>query len=195
MLTYVATQNAGKLAEMEAVFASSPLQLRAFPGYRAVEEGALSYLENAQIKARTLHAELRESGIVANVIADDSGMEVDALGGRPGVLSARYGGETATWAQRIALLLEELHGVPFERRTARFVSAITLKTDSGREFHGTGDIHGHIAGSAFGGAGFGYDPIFIPLGQQRTFAEYSFAEKNALSHRRRAADALLGAMR
>ena len=195
MLTYVATQNAGKLAEMEAVFAASPLQLRAYPGYRAVEEGADGYLENALIKARALHADLHASGIVANVIADDSGMEIDALDSRPGVLSARYGGETATWAQRISLLLDELRDVPFAHRTARFVSVITLRTASGVEYHGTGEIQGHIAESAFGGSGFGYDPIFIPLGQQRTFAEFTFAEKNARSHRRKAADALLGAMR
>lgn len=190
MLTYVATQNAGKLAEMHAIFADSDFALRIAPDYRAVEEGEVSYLENARLKARSLAHDLRAGNQPGAVLADDSGIEVDALNGRPGVLSARYVSEFATWGQRIARMINELREVPEERRTARFISVMVVVLEDGREFHARGEVLGRIAESPYGGAGFGYDPIFIPNGDDRTFAELTFDEKNQRSHRRHAADAL-----
>jgi len=98
--TFVATKNLGKLDEMKAIFAGSPLELDTYPLYADVAEGAESYAENAALKARALFKQLQDAGIRAAVIADDSGIEVAALDGRPGVLSARYGGPDATWPQR-----------------------------------------------------------------------------------------------
>jgi XTP/dITP diphosphohydrolase len=191
MKTYVASKNAGKLVEMRAIFAGSALELDTFAGYRDVEEGASSYIDNALLKARSLAEQLRDAGIAAAVLSDDSGIEVDAMGGRPGVLSARYAGTGATWTQRLALMLGELRDVPDERRTARFVCAMALVLPSGSELVATGIVEGVVAHEEHGAAGFGYDPIFYFPPRGCTFAELSFDEKNALSHRRRAAGALL----
>jgi XTP/dITP diphosphohydrolase len=193
MKTYVASKNAGKLVEMRAIFAGSALELDTFADYRDVEEGASSYIDNALLKARSLAEQLRSAGIDAAVLSDDSGIEVDAMDGRPGVLSARYAGSGATWTQRLALMLGELRGVPDERRTARFVCAMALVLPNGEEHVATGVVEGVVAHEGHGAAGFGYDPIFYFPPRGCTFAELSATEKNALSHRRRAADALLAA--
>ncbi len=191
MKTFVATKNSGKLAEMRAIFAGSPLELETYDGYHDVEEGDASYVDNALLKARALAAQLRAAGIEAAVLADDSGIEVDALAGRPGVLSARYAGVATPWPQRLATMLEELEGVPDAARGGRFVCAMALVRSDGTEIVATGIVEGTIAREPHGSGGFGYDPIFFYEPRGRTFAEITATEKNALSHRRRAADALL----
>jgi XTP/dITP diphosphohydrolase len=194
MRAFVATKNAGKLREMRSIFNGSPLELETFDEYRDVEETADSYEGNALLKAVALHEQLRSAGIDAAVLADDSGLEVDALGGRPGIYSARYGGDV-TWQQRRALLLSELNGVAAEGRGARFVSALAfVRADGGRRIV-RGTVEGRITAAQAGEGGFGYDPIFYYLPRQRTFAQLDAVEKNAVSHRRRAAEELLRALR
>ena len=191
MKTYVATGNPGKLRELKALFAKSPLRLYAYRKYAGVVEDARSYAGNALLKANALATALHERGIEAAVIADDSGLEVDALGGRPGILSARYGGDEIGWPARRAMLLGELRGVPPFRRTARFVSVLTL-VEPGREpLVATGEVRGHILEGESGSGGFGYDPIFLYPPAGRSFAAMSEKEKNAVSHRCHAAEALL----
>ena len=147
------------------------------------ETGA-TYYENAAIKARfgREHAD-------GWVLAEDSGLEVDALGGRPGVLSARYAPEGAP---AVAKLLGELEGV--EERAARYVSELVLLAPDGRELRGTGTLEGRIAHEPAGSEGFGYDPIFIPEGEDRTVAELGDDWKAEHSHRARAARSLLRAL-
>lgn len=193
MKTYVATGNPGKLRELKALFTRSPLQI-VTPRKRAelnVVEDAGTYAGNAILKAQALAADLRERHVAAAVLADDSGLEIDALAGRPGVLSARYGGEHLDWPARRAALLAELRGVPPYRRTARFVCTLVLIEPHGDPILATGLVSGHILESENGTGGFGYDSVFLypPLG--RSFAALTEKEKNGVSHRRRAADALL----
>ena len=148
------------------------------------ETGA-TYYENTAIKAA--FGRENEPGWI---LAEDSGLEVDALGGRPGVLSARYAPEGAP---AVAKLLGELRGV--EDRGARYVSELVLLSPDGRELRGTGTLEGRIAQGPAGNEGFGYDPIFVPAGEERTVAELGDEWKAENSHRARAARALLGALR
>jgi XTP/dITP diphosphohydrolase len=193
--TYVASNNAGKLGELRAIFADSPLELHAYSGYASPSEDAADYLGNALLKARALARQLRDAGIDAAVLADDSGLEVDALDGRPGVYSARYAGAVATWEARRASLLAELLGVSPERRNARFVCAIALVLPDGSELSALGSVDGRIVEEERGSGGFGYDPLFLYPPRDCTFAELSPQEKNAVSHRRAAANALLALFR
>jgi len=195
-VVYVATSNAGKLAEMEALFVAAPFTLARYPDYVSPVEGDASYAENAALKARALHAQLRVAGLPAYVLADDSGLEVEALAGRPGVLTAEYGGSDVPWSERRTRLLAELAGVPpGEARRARFVCALHLIDDTGRELATFGAVEGEIAPEERGEDGFSFDPIFLypPLG--RTFAELSPREKNQVSHRAVAASSLRAILR
>jgi len=192
--TYVATKNAGKLAEMRAIFAGSPLDLHTYPQYADVAEGETRYTDNALLKARALASQLREAHLEAAVLSDDSGIEVAGMDGRPGVLSARYAGEDATWERRLQCMLDEVDGVVGEGRAGRFVCVMALVLPGGEEFVATGTVDGSIALEPHGAGGFGYDPIFFHAPSGRTFAELTAQEKNAVSHRRRAADALLAAL-
>jgi XTP/dITP diphosphohydrolase len=195
MRTFVATKNTGKLQEMQAIFAGSVLELETYPDYVDVEEGTESYIENAAMKAQTLFRQLKSADIInAAVLADDSGLEVDALGGSPGVLSARYAGENASWKERRKKLLGELANIPSDKRGANFISAMVLVLPDESEITSTGILLGHIAVEERGQGGFGYDPVFVPKGEMRTFSEFSFEEKNAVRHRRRAAEALLAGL-
>ncbi|MGA8384820.1 MAG: RdgB/HAM1 family non-canonical purine NTP pyrophosphatase [Candidatus Cybelea sp.] len=195
MKTFVATQNAGKLRELRAIFSGSPLTLAKPRKYTAVVEDADTYAGNALLKAQALAATLQKRGIEGIVLADDSGLEVDALEGRPGVYSARYGGADIGWPERRAALLEELRGVPPYRRSARFVCALAL-IEPGREpIAVTGHVNGYLLEVESGTGGFGYDPLFFHPPSGLSFASLSEKEKNAVSHRRRAADALLAALR
>jgi len=191
--TYVATRNAGKLRELKALFASE-LALASYRKYSAVAEDAESYTGNALLKARALVAALQASGVCAAALADDSGLEVDALHGRPGIHSARYGGTQIGWPQRRAALLAELRGIPPYRRTARFVCALALLRPDREPVVVTGEVGGYILESESGSNGFGYDALFFHPPSGRSFAALSEKEKNAVSHRRRAADALLPAL-
>jgi XTP/dITP diphosphohydrolase len=191
---YVATKNAGKLRELEQLFAGAPFALATYDGYRDPVEGDVSYAENAALKARALRDQLREAGIVASVLADDSGLEVAALGGRPGVMTAYYGGDGLTWAQRRQALLAELDALRVRDRSARFVCALHFIDENGREIGTLGTVDGAIAAAERGELGFSFDPIFLYLPAARTFSELTAEEKNKVSHRANAARALVAAM-
>jgi XTP/dITP diphosphohydrolase len=193
--TYLATGNAGKIRELKAIFARSALALVVPRNYADVIEDAGSYTGNAMLKAQALAKALHRRHVAAAVLADDSGLEVDALDGRPAVESARYGGEEIDWPERRAALLSELRGVPPYRRTARFVCVLTL-IETGREpMSAIGEVHGYILEAESGTGGFGYDPLFFYPPFARSFAALTEKEKNSVSHRRRAADALLAMLR
>jgi len=147
-----------------------------------VEETADTLEGNARLKAEAVAAFTGELAV-----ADDTGLEVEALGGRPGVWSARYAGEDATYADNVAKLLAELAGVALAHRGARFRTVVVARAPDGREIVAEGTVDGHIAVAARGDSGFGYDSVFVPDGGDgRTFAEMTTAEKGAISHRRRA---------
>ncbi|HLI96985.1 MAG TPA: non-canonical purine NTP pyrophosphatase [Candidatus Baltobacteraceae bacterium] len=195
MKTYVATKNLGKLDEMRAILAGSELELDTYSLYAEAPEEEDNYLGNAMSKARSLREQLRDAGVHGAVLADDSGIEVAALAGRPGVLSARYAGKDATWPVRREKLLGELAHVPTERRAARFCCAMVLILENGEEFSGYGEVEGSIASEEQGRFGFGYDPLFFYEPAAVTFAQMPEEEKNRVSHRRRAAEALLASYR
>lgn len=195
MKTYVATKNLGKLEEMRAIFARSELELDTYPLYAQAPEPYDNYAGNADSKARMLYAQLREAGVHGAVLADDSGLEVAVLGGRPGVLSARYAGPDATWPARREKLLEELANVAPDARGAKFCCAMILILGDDASFAGYGEVEGVIAGEEAGRFGFGYDPLFWYPPAEKTFAQLDEDEKNRVSHRRRAAEALLVSLR
>ena len=155
-----------------------------------VEETGDTLEDNARIKARA-HAD----GLGLLAIADDTGLEVDALDGAPGVRTARFAGENATYADNVDLLLKELEGIYPALRTARFATVAMARWPDGEEIVVTGTVEGVIAPTAHGDGGFGYDPVFVPVeGDGRTFAEMTSSEKHALSHRGRAFRALAEAL-
>ncbi len=155
-----------------------------------VAETGSTLLENARIKAAALAGAF---GMLA--IADDTGLEVDALDGAPGVYSARYAGPGASYAENVAKLLRALHGIPASSRTARFATVAMARWPDGRETSRRGEVEGTIAGTGRGADGFGYDPVFVPSeGDGRTFAEMAPDEKHAVSHRGRAFRALVAAL-
>ncbi|MEO6991448.1 MAG: non-canonical purine NTP pyrophosphatase [Candidatus Baltobacteraceae bacterium] len=191
MQVFAATKNAGKLRELRVIFRRYGWTLDAFEGYRDPEEVEDSYAGNAALKARALSAQLRAAGLDAAAIGDDSGFEVSALQDRPGIRSARYGTPGATWAQRRTALLTEFARTGSADRRARFVCALHLVEADGTEQAAIGTIEGRLASAERGEGGFSYDAIFeLPAGHQ-TFAEVSEGEKNAISHRARAAEALV----
>ncbi len=192
--TYLATKNVGKLGEIRTMFAGSPIDLDTFEGYADPEEGEESYVANALLKARALRDQLVRAGIQAAVLADDSGIELDALDGAPGVLSARYAGETTPWPQRLEAMMNEVRHVSEDRRGARFICVMALILPDGREIVVEGTVRGQITTELRGTNGFGYDPIFFYPPIDKTFGEIPEAEKNQLSHRGRAARALLEAL-
>jgi XTP/dITP diphosphohydrolase len=189
--TFVATKNLGKLREMREIFAGSMLELETYARYRDVEETADTYEGNASLKASALYQQLRAEGIDAAVLADDSGLEVAALDGRPGIHSARYGGLDLAWPARRVLLLHELEGVGPERRQARFVSALAFLDPSGELRTVRGTVEGTISLAEAGEGGFGYDPLFYFPPRGCTFAQLEPSEKNSISHRQHAAQRLL----
>lgn len=178
----LASGNAGKLRELQALLAPLELTLTAQSsfGIESPPETGTTFVANALLKAR--HA-AGITGIAA--LADDSGIEVDALGGRPGVYSARYAGEGASDRDNLEKLLQELQNVPPEKRSARYRALIVLVNGANdpNPVVAQGVWEGHIALQPRGSGGFGYDPVFLPLGGDRTAAELSAGEKNAVSHR------------
>jgi XTP/dITP diphosphohydrolase len=180
----IATQNDGKINEIRALLKDIPillLSLSSFPDLPDVLEDGETFRENALKKARIIAL---SSGIVT--LADDSGLCIDALDGRPGVLSARYGGEGATDAEKCARILNEMEHVAEPLRTARFVCIIALVTPQGEEDVFEGMCEGKITRELRGTAGFGYDPIFYYPDYGCTFAEMDSETKNSVSHRGRA---------
>ncbi|MDQ7829608.1 MAG: RdgB/HAM1 family non-canonical purine NTP pyrophosphatase [Armatimonadota bacterium] len=185
----LATRNPGKIAELGALLGALPLEVRSlrdFPQVDELPEASETYVGNAVSKAV---AAARATGYPA--LADDSGLEVDALGGEPGVHSARFLGPTATDVQRNAEILARLRGVPPERRTARFRAVVAVATPDGtvRAFEGV--VEGRIAEAPAGEGGFGYDPIFLVPEYGRTMAELPPGVKNRISHRARAVRAAI----
>jgi XTP/dITP diphosphohydrolase len=191
----LASSNPGKLAELAALLA--PLGFELTPqqalGIQSPPETGSTFLENALIKAR--HAAAREPPLAA--LADDSGIEVDALGGAPGVHSARFAGAAAEDRDNVVKLLAELASVPPAARTARYRCVIAFVRDAHdpKPVIAEGSWQGHIARAPRGAGGFGYDPIFIPMGEERTAAQLPAEEKNRLSHRALALAALIAQMR
>ena len=181
----IATNNQGKVAEYRSLLKDLRLELvtPADEGISTIiEEVGQSLEENAILKATALAA---ESGVVA--LADDSGLEVDALGGEPGHLSARYAGPDASDADRVNYLLAKLKDVPGEKRTARFRCVIALSTPTGEVKTCSGECPGIIAFEPKGERGFGYDPVFFLPAFNKTMAELPPEIKNQISHRGRAA--------
>ena len=180
----IATHNKGKVGEIRALLDGldvEVLSLSEFPHVSPAEESGSTFVENAVIKARHAAA---AAGITA--VADDSGIEVDALGGQPGVMSARFSGPGATDESNNRKLLDLLRDVPPDRRTARFVSVIAVCDPAGNVETATGLCEGVVATSPRGSGGFGYDPLFIVPELGKTFAELGVEEKNTISHRGRA---------
>jgi XTP/dITP diphosphohydrolase len=190
----LATGNRGKLAELRAMLAGTGLEMlpQSDFGIEPPVEDGETFAANALIKAR--HA-ARQAGMPA--IADDSGLEVDALGGRPGIHSARYAGPRCGDGDNIAKLLRELAGVPDAARTARYRCAMAWvdHADDPDPLVCEASWEGRIARAARGTGGFGYDPLFIPAGSEFTAAEMPAGEKNLASHRGQALRALAAALR
>jgi XTP/dITP diphosphohydrolase len=184
----LATFNRDKGRELAELLAAPGRRLRflyEFAGASAPAEDGATLIENARIKAI---AALRHTGLAA--IADDTGLEVDALGGEPGPRAARFAGPEATYADNVALLLERLRGIPRERRTARFRTVCVTRFPDGGECFGEGVLEGVITLEPRGRHGFGYDPVFEIAALGRTLAQLDEAAKNAISHRALAARAL-----
>lgn len=181
----VATNNAGKVRELAALLSGLPfrlLSLGEIADVTGVEETGATFEENAILKARGYAV---QSGMWA--LADDSGLEIEALGNRPGVLSARYGGEGTGFDKKMEMLLAEVDAAGSDDRRARFVSVIAVADETGEIKHvATGTVEGSIAPSPRGTNGFGYDPIFVPDGFEYTFGELSDEIKGQISHRSRA---------
>jgi XTP/dITP diphosphohydrolase len=181
-----ASRNAGKLRELRALlpgWAIEPLGEIEMP-----EETGATFYENAAAKARFAQG-LDQSRWA---IGEDSGLEVEGLGGAPGIRSARYAGEDASDEENVARLLAELSGTEGDGRRARYVSELVLLRTDGSELRGTGTLAGRIADGPRGSAGFGYDPVFVPDGESLTVAELGDEWKRGHSHRAGAAHALLG---
>lgn len=185
----VASRNSHKLREIARICASWPVTWvtvetdpRPWPD---VEETGDTYLENALLKARAVASTL---GLPA--VADDSGIEVDALGGAPGPRSARYAGEDATDAQNLRQLLRALKGVPASGRTARYRCVAAVAMPDGTELHAEEACEGLVRRDPRGAGGFGYDPVFVPVGWDLTMAELTDEQKDRISHRGRAFRAL-----
>lgn len=180
----LATRNPDKVRELAALLGDLGIRIRTladFPTAPEVEEDGTTCEANALKKARETAS---ATGLPS--VADDTGLEVDALGGRPGVFAARYAGANATYEDNCRKLLKELAGVPPARRTARFITVAALAMPGGHTRVATGTLGGVIAEACAGSQGFGYDPLFFVPELGRTLAELTAEEKNRISHRAKA---------
>lgn len=180
----IATKNKGKALEFEQMFLPFQIQVKTlldFPEFPEIEETGKTFEENAIIKAESVMKETK-----AMVMADDSGLVIDALNGRPGVYSARYAGPKKDDEANIQKVLRELEGVPLSKRTARFYCALALAIPGRETKTVNGTCEGFITFEKKGANGFGYDPIFVVQGYERTMAELLPNEKNKISHRAKA---------
>lgn len=186
----LATHNAGKVVELRRILDDLPVELldAGDVDLPDVEETATTFAGNALAKAR---AGAAASGLPC--VADDSGLVVDALGGAPGVHSARYAGSHGDDEANLALVLQRMAGV--DHRAARFVCAAALVSPDGREWTTEGEVEGTLLDAPRGTGGFGYDPVFVPLGETRTTAEMPAQDKDAISHRGQAFRALRPAVK
>ncbi|SRR5690554_3697812 len=191
---YIATTNKGKLKEYEQMFNQLNIDIvslyEKYPEAQDVEETGMSFKENAILKA-----EAYSEAFQINVLADDSGLVVDALNGEPGIYSARYAGEAKDDQKNLQKVLKKLIEVPHEDRTGAFICAIALAQPGKETIVVEGRCDGIIATEPKGTEGFGYDPIFIPDGYKETLAELGDDEKNKISHRRRALDKIVETIR
>ena len=182
----VATNNKGKLAELKKILSNHNVLSQSDVGADIeVEETGTTYEENAFLKAEAIRSYTDKM-----IIADDSGLEVDVLNGEPGLYSARYAGENTTPDQGMAKLLENLKPYSPDEKTAHFICCIALIEPDGSKHSFYGRCSGHIIDEKRGASGFGFDPIFVADGYDVTFAEMDGEEKNKISHRRKAIEAL-----
>jgi XTP/dITP diphosphohydrolase len=179
-----ASQNEGKLRELRALLPD--WEIESLGDVEMPEETGATFYENAAAKAR--FARSLDPGRWA--VGEDSGLEVEGLGGAPGIRSARFAGEGASDEENVAKLLEALRGIEADGRRARYVSELVVLRPDGVELRGTGTLAGAIAAEPRGAAGFGYDPVFVPAGEKRTVAELGDEWKRARSHRAAAARVL-----
>jgi XTP/dITP diphosphohydrolase len=181
----IASQNEHKLLEIGRICAGWPVTWLTIHDQHGpwpdVEETGDTYVENALLKARAVAAAFGEAAM-----ADDSGIEVDALGGKPGPRSARFAGEDASDEENLRALIQSVAGVPSSGRSARYRCVAAIAWPDGREVHAEGVCEGSLVGKPHGAGGFGYDPIFVPAGWDQTMAELSAGEKDRISHRGRA---------
>jgi XTP/dITP diphosphohydrolase len=186
----IGTRNEGKVMELAELFGTLPVRLASlneFKNVPEVEETGKTFLENAILKAGAF-----ASATGLPTLADDSGLEVKVLGGDPGVLSARYAGETTTFPEKIERLLSEVEAAGTADRSARFVCSMAVAdTDGAILFTADGECRGRLAEAPRGTSGFGYDPIFIPDGYDRTFGELPGDIKQEISHRARASKKII----
>ncbi|MCA0969892.1 XTP/dITP diphosphatase [Halobacillus litoralis] len=181
----IATKNEGKVREFREMFSKYGIEVKSLLDFDEpmddIEETGTTFTENATIKAEAISKLLNTP-----VLADDSGLKVDALDGEPGVYSARYAGLEKNDEKNLQKVLDNLKGVPREERTARFVCAAAVARPGEETFVKIGTCEGSIAEEPQGEHGFGYDPVFVPKGASRTLAEHTSDEKNAISHRHHA---------
>jgi XTP/dITP diphosphohydrolase len=194
MQILIATKNNGKIRELKDFLADLPIRLRSLNEFADVVEAAetgATFAENAVLKAQSYGL---QTGIWA--LADDSGLEVEALGGAPGIFSARYGGENTDYAEKIKKLLQELSETQDKERQARFVCAMAISNEKGEIKFLTEDVcHGKIALTPRGTNGFGYDPIFVPRNFEQTFGELPDETKRKISHRAKAINKIIRYLR
>lgn len=184
----IATKNDGKLKEFKQIFEQKGIVVKSLKDINddvEIVENGLSFEENARLKA---DGYAKSIGIP--VLADDSGLEIDALNGRPGIFSARYAGDHNDAANN-AKVLSELGGIPDEKRTATFHSTVVVRKPDGRELVANGNLRGRILAVPRGDNGFGYDPLFFVEAKNKTLAEMTREEKNKISHRALAIEDLL----
>ena len=185
MKLLLATKNKGKVAELRSLLSDLPYEIEGldvFDDDFEVEETGATFAENSRLKAKSYAMHFR-----THAIADDSGLEVSALNGGPGVYSARYGGEASNYKAKIATLLNEIDESNSADRSARFVSHVAFASSSGEIlFEAEGVCEGTIAFEPKGTNGFGYDPVFVPDGFQKSFGELADEVKQTISHRARA---------
>ena len=183
MKIVLATHNEDKCAEMTAILDELPIQLLSledFPEIGEIEENGSSLEENALIKARTVHS-------ITKLLswADDTGLEVDVLGGKPGVYSARYAGENCSYSDNVQKLLQKMENIPADKRIAHFKTAIALVGEN-MELVSEGVVEGMITTKPKGVGGFGYDSVFYVPDKNKTYSEMKMTEKNQISHRGKA---------
>lgn len=177
----IASNNAGKIKEIKNILGNNKLEflsLKDVGFYKEILEDQDSFKGNAYKKAECVAKDVNEI-----VLADDSGLEVDILNGQPGVFSARFAGKNATDEKNNEKLLEMMKDVPEEKRGAQFRCVLVLMLPNGKSFKAEGICRGKIADRPYGNEGFGYDPIFIPEGYNKTFGQMQEDEKNKISHR------------
>jgi len=190
---YLATGNPHKVEELSAMLAEAKAAVQVFSakelgGMPEVDENADSFIGNARLKAQALAEKLPEG---AWALADDSGLEVDALDGAPGIYSSRFAGESATDGDNLQKLLSDLESVEDDKRGAQFVCSLVLMNAAGEERSFTGVCRGRIIHEPQGEAGFGYDPVFVPDAYEESFAQLGDGVKSLISHRARALQSLI----